>query len=48
MEILQNPDLLSKEIVRLERQMKALSKELKFEEAMQVRDKMLALKEKLR
>lgn len=47
MEIMQNPTLLAKEITRLEKQMKALSKELKFEEAMQVRDKMLALKEHL-
>lgn len=47
MEILHRPELLAKEIVRLEKQMKALSAELKFEEAMKVRDKMLALKEKL-
>ena len=46
-EILQNPALLTKEINRLEKQMKALSKELKFEEAMKVRDKMLVLKERL-
>ncbi|TWV84788.1 excinuclease ABC subunit UvrB [Moraxella sp. VT-16-12] len=43
-EILQNPKLLAKEIDRLEKQMKALSSELKFEEAMKVRDKMLSLK----
>ncbi len=43
-DILRRPDLLAKEINRLEKQMKALSKELKFEEAMKVRDKMLALK----
>ena len=48
MEILQNPELLTKEISRLEKQMKALSADLKFEEAMKVRDKMLALKERLR
>ncbi|MDO4897281.1 MAG: excinuclease ABC subunit UvrB [Moraxella sp.] len=45
MEILQSPKLLAKEIHRLEKQMKALSGELKFEEAMKVRDKMLALKD---
>ena len=44
MEILQNPKLLAKEIDRLEKQMRALSSELKFEDAMKVRDKMLALK----
>ena len=46
-DILYRPELLAKEINRLEKQMKALSKELKFEEAMKVRDKMLALKEHL-
>lgn len=47
MEIIQSPKLLAKEITRLEKQMQALSAELKFEEAMKVRDKMLALKEHL-
>lgn len=44
-EILQSPKLVAKEIQRLEKQMQALSRELKFEEAMKVRDTMLALKE---
>ena len=43
--ILHSPKLLAKEIARLEKQMQALSRELKFEEAMKVRDTMLALKE---
>ena len=43
--ILHSPKLLAKEITRLEKQMQALSRELKFEEAMKVRDTMLALKE---
>ncbi|UNU73430.1 excinuclease ABC subunit UvrB [Moraxella nasovis] len=46
-EILRRPDLLVKEINRLEKQMKLLSKELKFEEAMKVRDTMLTLKDRL-
>ncbi len=45
--ILHSPKLLAKEIARLEKQMQALSRELKFEEAMKVRDTMLALKELL-
>ncbi|WP_434353488.1 excinuclease ABC subunit UvrB [Psychrobacter sp. HD31] len=43
-EILRSPDLLAKEINHLEKEMKALSKELKFEEAASVRDKVLELK----
>lgn len=43
--ILHSSKLLAKEIARLEKQMQALSRELKFEEAMKVRDTMLALKE---
>ncbi|PNP98847.1 excinuclease ABC subunit UvrB [Moraxella sp. RCAD0137] len=43
--ILHSPKLLAKEIARLEKKMQALSRELKFEEAMKVRDTMLALKE---
>ena len=42
--ILRSPDLLAKEINRLEKQMQTLSRELKFEEAAQVRDKVLRLK----
>lgn len=42
--ILRSPDLLAKEINRLEKQMQTLSRELKFEEAAQVRDKVLTLK----
>lgn len=42
--ILRSPDLLAKEINRLEKQMQTLSRELKFEEAAQVRDKVLELK----
>ena len=45
MEILRRPKLIIKEINRLEKQMKKLSAELKFEEAMRVRDTMLALKD---
>lgn len=45
--ILHSPKLLAKEIARLEKQMQVLSRELKFEEAMKVRDTMLALKELL-
>lgn len=45
MDILRSPDLLVKEISRLEKQMKELSKELKFEEAMKIRDKIVVLKE---
>jgi len=44
-EILRRPELMIKEINRLEKQMKKLSGELKFEEAMRVRDTMLALKD---
>ncbi|MDO5650890.1 MAG: excinuclease ABC subunit UvrB [Moraxella sp.] len=43
-EILHRPELLAKEISRLEKHMQALSRELKFEEAMKVRDKVLAMK----
>ncbi len=43
-EILRSPDLLAKEINRLEKEMKALSKDLKFEEAANVRDKVLELR----
>lgn len=43
--ILRSPDLLSKEIARLEKEMKALSRDLKFEEAAKVRDKVVSLKE---
>ncbi|WFF39486.1 excinuclease ABC subunit UvrB [Moraxella nasibovis] len=46
-EILRRPELIVKEIARLEKQMKALSGELKFEEAARVRDTVLALKERL-
>ena len=42
--ILRSPDLLAREINRLEKQMQTLSRELKFEEAAQVRDKVLTLK----
>ncbi|MBS9779210.1 MAG: excinuclease ABC subunit UvrB [Moraxellaceae bacterium] len=45
--ILRSPDLLAKEINRLEKEMKNLSRELKFEEASVVRDKMLGLRELL-
>nr|WP_323841598.1 MULTISPECIES: excinuclease ABC subunit UvrB [unclassified Moraxella] len=44
-EILRRPELISKEIARLEKQMRALSGELKFEEAARVRDTVLALKD---
>jgi excinuclease ABC subunit B len=37
--------LLAKEIARLEKEMKALSRDLKFEEAAKVRDKVVGLKE---
>lgn len=43
--ILRSPDLLAKEIARLEKEMKALSRDLKFEEAAKVRDKVVGLKE---
>src|SRR5699024_4171380 len=43
-EILRSPDLLAKEINRLEKQMKQLSRELKFEEAAKVRDTVLQLR----
>ena len=43
--ILRSPDLLSKEIARLEKEMKALSRDLKFEEAAKVRDKVVSLRE---
>ncbi|MFL1732268.1 excinuclease ABC subunit UvrB [Moraxella oculi] len=46
-EILRRPELMTKEIARLEKQMRALSGELKFEEAARVRDTVLALKELL-
>ena len=45
--ILHLPILLVKEIARLEKQMQALSRELKFEEAAKVRDTVIALKELL-
>ncbi|OOR92104.1 excinuclease ABC subunit B [Moraxella caviae] len=47
-EILRRPELLAKEISRLEKQMHTLSADLKFEEAMKIRDKLLALKEWLK
>ena len=43
--ILRSPDLLAKEIARLEKEMKALSRDLKFEEAAKVRDKVVSLRE---
>ena len=43
--ILRSPDLLAKEIARLEKEMKALSRDLKFEEAAKVRDKVISLRE---
>ena len=43
--ILRSPDLLVKEIARLEKEMKALSRDLKFEEAAKVRDKVVSLRE---
>ncbi|OBX58447.1 excinuclease ABC subunit B [Moraxella osloensis] len=43
--ILRSPDLLAKEIARLEKEMKALSRDLKFEEAAKVRDKVMSLRE---
>ncbi len=46
-QILHSPKLLAKEISRLEKQMHALSRELKFEEAAKVRDTVIALKEML-
>ena len=45
--ILHSPKLLAKEIARLEKQMQALSRELKFEEAAKVRDTVIVLKELL-
>lgn len=42
--ILHNPKLLVKEINRLDKQMRQLSQELKFEEAAKVRDQVVALK----
>lgn len=46
-EILRRPELIVKEINRLEKQMRTLSAKLKFEEAARVRDVVLALKERL-
>lgn len=46
-EILRRPALMVKEISRLEKQMRELAKELKFEEAMKIRDRVSLLKEKL-
>ena len=43
--ILRSPDLLAKEIARLENEMRALSRDLKFEEAAKVRDKVVSLRE---
>ncbi len=43
--ILRSPDLMAKEIARLEKEMKALSRDLKFEEAAKVRDKVVSLRE---
>ena len=43
--ILRSPDLLAKEIALLEKEMKALSRDLKFEEAAKVRDKVVSLRE---
>ena len=42
--ILRSPDLLAKEIKRLEKQMQQMSRDLKFEEAAKTRDKVLELK----
>lgn len=44
-QILRSPDLLAKHISQLQKQMQNLSKELKFEEAMKIRDKIAVLKE---
>lgn len=46
-EILQNPELLAKQINRLEKQMQTLSRDLKFEEAAKIRDTLIALKQTL-
>ena len=43
--ILRSPDLLAQEIARLEKEMKSLSRDLKFEEAAKVRDKVVSLRE---
>lgn len=43
--ILRSPDLLAKHINQLEKQMQQMSRDLKFEEAAKLRDKVLALKE---
>jgi len=42
--ILRSPDLLAKEIKRLEKQMQQMSRDLKFEEAAKTRDRVLELK----
>ncbi|MEJ6070403.1 UvrB/UvrC motif-containing protein, partial [Psychrobacter sp. 16-Bac2893] len=42
--ILRSPDLLAKEINRLEKLMKQMSRDLKFEDAAKTRDKVLELK----
>ena len=42
--ILRSPDLLAKEIKRLEKEMQQFSRDLKFEEAAKTRDKVLQLK----
>ncbi|ELA08632.1 excinuclease ABC subunit B [Moraxella macacae 0408225] len=44
-QILRSPDLLAKYIMQLQKHMQLLSKELKFEEAMKVRDKIAVLKQ---
>lgn len=44
-QILRSPDLLAKHINQLEKQMQQLSRELKFEEAMKIRDEIFKLKE---
>lgn len=44
-QILRSPDLLAKHISQLQKQMQNLSKELKFEEAMKIRNKIAVLKE---
>ena len=41
--ILRSPDLLAKEINRLEKLMKQMSRDLKFEDAAKTRDKVLEL-----
>jgi excinuclease ABC subunit B len=42
-----DPEAVRKEIKRLEKEMRALAKDLEFEKAARVRDRMLELKEML-